>query len=178
MAGMSNELKKRNILNLILIVRFACATLDVGHLIRRRHSYPYCSLPIFLSENFETKMPPIQPRVFLTPFRHPPAPGYPPVTHGPHPDIPIHLCISVLDGSGSPSRSNSSAGARRSTFRPCGSTVSPFRTAGRLGAIPEHRATSESAVAIGLLAVIAVAAPARRSLATATRDLRMPPIVC
>jgi hypothetical protein len=28
---MSDELKKRNILKLILIVRFACATLDVGH---------------------------------------------------------------------------------------------------------------------------------------------------
>jgi hypothetical protein len=28
---MSDELKERNILKLILIVRFACATLDVGH---------------------------------------------------------------------------------------------------------------------------------------------------
>jgi hypothetical protein len=28
---MSDEIKERNILKLILIVRFACATLDVGH---------------------------------------------------------------------------------------------------------------------------------------------------
>jgi hypothetical protein len=28
---MSDELKERNILKLILIVRFACVTLDVGH---------------------------------------------------------------------------------------------------------------------------------------------------
>jgi hypothetical protein len=28
---MPDELKERNILKLILIVRFACATLDVGH---------------------------------------------------------------------------------------------------------------------------------------------------
>jgi hypothetical protein len=28
---MSDELKERNILKLILIVRFTCATLDVGH---------------------------------------------------------------------------------------------------------------------------------------------------
>jgi hypothetical protein len=28
---MSDELKERNTLKLILIVRFACATLDVGH---------------------------------------------------------------------------------------------------------------------------------------------------
>jgi hypothetical protein len=28
---MSDELKEGNILKLILIVRFACATLDVGH---------------------------------------------------------------------------------------------------------------------------------------------------
>jgi hypothetical protein len=31
MVSMSDELKERNILKLILIVRFACATLDVGH---------------------------------------------------------------------------------------------------------------------------------------------------
>jgi hypothetical protein len=31
MVSMSTELKERNILKLILIVRFACATLDVGH---------------------------------------------------------------------------------------------------------------------------------------------------
>jgi hypothetical protein len=31
MVSISGELKERNILNLILIVRFACATLDVGH---------------------------------------------------------------------------------------------------------------------------------------------------
>jgi hypothetical protein len=29
--NMSDELKERNILKLILIVRFACATLDMGH---------------------------------------------------------------------------------------------------------------------------------------------------
>jgi hypothetical protein len=34
---MSDEPKERNILKLILIVRFACATLDVGH--------PGCLLP-------------------------------------------------------------------------------------------------------------------------------------
>jgi hypothetical protein len=34
---MSDELKERNILKLIFIVKFACATLDVGHLI-------YCSI--------------------------------------------------------------------------------------------------------------------------------------
>jgi hypothetical protein len=33
MVGMWDELKERNILKLILIVRFACATLDVEHLI-------------------------------------------------------------------------------------------------------------------------------------------------
>jgi hypothetical protein len=33
MVSMSDELKERNILKLILIVRFACATIDVGHLI-------------------------------------------------------------------------------------------------------------------------------------------------
>jgi hypothetical protein len=31
MVSMSDELKERNILKLILIVRFACATLAVGH---------------------------------------------------------------------------------------------------------------------------------------------------
>jgi hypothetical protein len=31
MLNLSDELKERNILKLILIVRFACATLDVGH---------------------------------------------------------------------------------------------------------------------------------------------------
>jgi hypothetical protein len=31
MVSMSDELKERNKLKLILIVRFACATLDVGH---------------------------------------------------------------------------------------------------------------------------------------------------
>jgi hypothetical protein len=30
---MSDELKERNILKLILIVRFTCATLDVGYLL-------------------------------------------------------------------------------------------------------------------------------------------------
>jgi hypothetical protein len=32
--NMSDELKERNILKLILNMRFACATLDVGHPIR------------------------------------------------------------------------------------------------------------------------------------------------
>jgi hypothetical protein len=36
-ASMSHELKERNILKLILIVRFSCATLDVGH--------PICFIP-------------------------------------------------------------------------------------------------------------------------------------
>jgi hypothetical protein len=31
MVSMSDELKERNMLKLILIVRFSCATLDVGH---------------------------------------------------------------------------------------------------------------------------------------------------
>jgi hypothetical protein len=31
MVSLSDELKERNILKLILIVRFACATFDVGH---------------------------------------------------------------------------------------------------------------------------------------------------
>jgi hypothetical protein len=31
MVSMSDELKERNILKLILVVRFACATLDVEH---------------------------------------------------------------------------------------------------------------------------------------------------
>jgi hypothetical protein len=35
MVSMSDELKERNILKSILIVRFACATLDVGHPITR-----------------------------------------------------------------------------------------------------------------------------------------------
>jgi hypothetical protein len=33
MVSISDELKERNILKLILIVRFTCATLDVGHLL-------------------------------------------------------------------------------------------------------------------------------------------------
>jgi hypothetical protein len=33
--SMSDELKERNILKLVLIVRFPCATLDVGHSIYR-----------------------------------------------------------------------------------------------------------------------------------------------
>jgi hypothetical protein len=33
---MSDELKERNILKLILIVRFACAILDVGHPTRHK----------------------------------------------------------------------------------------------------------------------------------------------
>jgi hypothetical protein len=37
--SMSDELKERNILKLMLIVRFACATLDVGHSISS-HSEP------------------------------------------------------------------------------------------------------------------------------------------
>jgi hypothetical protein len=35
---MSDELKERNVLKLILIVIFACATLDVGHPIQLAHS--------------------------------------------------------------------------------------------------------------------------------------------
>jgi hypothetical protein len=35
MVSMSDELKERNILELILIMRFACATLDVGHPMQR-----------------------------------------------------------------------------------------------------------------------------------------------
>jgi hypothetical protein len=31
MVSMSDELKERNILKLILIVRFACVTFDMGH---------------------------------------------------------------------------------------------------------------------------------------------------
>jgi hypothetical protein len=31
MVSMSDELKRRNILKMLLIARFACATLDVGH---------------------------------------------------------------------------------------------------------------------------------------------------
>jgi hypothetical protein len=38
---MSDELKERNILKLILIVRFACATLDMGHLIIRCDFGPF-----------------------------------------------------------------------------------------------------------------------------------------
>jgi hypothetical protein len=36
MVSMSIELKERNILKLILIVRFACATLDMGHPVLHR----------------------------------------------------------------------------------------------------------------------------------------------
>jgi hypothetical protein len=36
MVSMSDELKERNILKLILIVRFACATLAVGHPIKEK----------------------------------------------------------------------------------------------------------------------------------------------
>jgi hypothetical protein len=35
MVSISDELKERNILKLILIVRFACATFDLGHAIDR-----------------------------------------------------------------------------------------------------------------------------------------------
>jgi hypothetical protein len=37
MVSISDELKERNILKLILIVRFACATLDLGHPIGKRN---------------------------------------------------------------------------------------------------------------------------------------------
>jgi hypothetical protein len=40
MVNMLDELKERNILKMILIVRFACATLDLGHPIDQ---YPECS---------------------------------------------------------------------------------------------------------------------------------------
>jgi hypothetical protein len=43
---MSDELKECNVLKLILIVRFACATLDVGHPINMRH---FCTLDVFPS---------------------------------------------------------------------------------------------------------------------------------
>jgi hypothetical protein len=36
MVSMLDELKERNILKLILIMRFACATLDVGHPIHNK----------------------------------------------------------------------------------------------------------------------------------------------
>jgi hypothetical protein len=38
--SMSDKLKERNILKLILIVRFACATLDVGHPLIRTDVLP------------------------------------------------------------------------------------------------------------------------------------------
>jgi hypothetical protein len=41
--SMWDELKERNILKLILIVRFACATLDVGHPIRLAYG-PFCQV--------------------------------------------------------------------------------------------------------------------------------------
>jgi hypothetical protein len=43
---MSDELKERNILKLILIVRFACATLDVGHPIYMKPAIFYHSILI------------------------------------------------------------------------------------------------------------------------------------
>jgi hypothetical protein len=43
MASMSDELKERKILKLILIVRFARATLDVGHPILRLSPHDFCS---------------------------------------------------------------------------------------------------------------------------------------
>jgi hypothetical protein len=47
---MSDELKERNILKLILIVRFACAALNVGHPIYRES---ICSYPPVFSDNLE-----------------------------------------------------------------------------------------------------------------------------
>jgi hypothetical protein len=48
--SMSNELKGCNILKLILIMRFACAILDVGHRIYRES---ICSYPSVFSDNLE-----------------------------------------------------------------------------------------------------------------------------
>jgi hypothetical protein len=45
MVSMFDELKERNILKLILIVRFACVTLDVGHpILGGFHTRPYVSV--------------------------------------------------------------------------------------------------------------------------------------
>jgi hypothetical protein len=43
--SMSDELKERNILKLILIVRFACVTLDVGHPINQSGPVDWICLP-------------------------------------------------------------------------------------------------------------------------------------
>jgi hypothetical protein len=47
MMSMSDELKERNILKMILIVRFTCATLDVGHPILKE-SWGFCHRMILL----------------------------------------------------------------------------------------------------------------------------------
>jgi hypothetical protein len=47
---MSDELKEHNILKLILIVRFACATLDVGHPIYKNIYYRRELLPVMKEE--------------------------------------------------------------------------------------------------------------------------------
>jgi hypothetical protein len=43
---MSDELKEQNILKLILIVRFACATLDAGHPIEEKAKYPVVTVHV------------------------------------------------------------------------------------------------------------------------------------
>jgi hypothetical protein len=52
MMSMSDELKERNILKLILIVRFACATLDVGHpMFRDGDRLVICSVLLMVSQD-------------------------------------------------------------------------------------------------------------------------------
>jgi hypothetical protein len=60
MVSMSDELKERNILKLILIVRFACDILDVGH--------PICLEPLLKAvwidcERFRTCVGPTEDRI-------------------------------------------------------------------------------------------------------------------
>jgi hypothetical protein len=61
MVSIPDELKERNILKLILIVRFACATLNVGHPIDPESKFPIVMFYRFLErfslkKNHETKM--------------------------------------------------------------------------------------------------------------------------
>jgi hypothetical protein len=48
---MSDELKERNILKLIVIVRFACATRDVGHLTQTMKVI--CRMKSMMNQEFE-----------------------------------------------------------------------------------------------------------------------------
>jgi hypothetical protein len=50
MVSMSDELKERNILKLISIVRFACATLDVGHPILQLTSINFIRLNVSVAD--------------------------------------------------------------------------------------------------------------------------------